>query len=137
MTKSRTARPHIEAPRIGLLTQGTVFNCATAFRYPKKEVFGLTITARCDVAQEKYRLLNYVPIVRLDDWLQVDGLEILLDQERKQQIASIESALNEADISPNLMLSVPISDIISVHFGAEVRDRKSDEDKGKAREAFN
>lgn len=124
VARSRTARPHVEAARIGLLTQGTVFNCATAFRYPMKEVFGLTITARCDVAQEKYRLLNYVPIVRLDDWLQVDGLEILLDQERKQQLGSIKSALIEAELSPNLMMSIPFSEIISVHFGAENRDRK-------------
>lgn len=124
VTRSRTARPHVEAARIGLLTQGTVFNCAMAFRYPKKEVFGLTITARCDVAQEKYRLLNYVPIVRLDDWLQVDGLEILLDQERKQQIGSIKSALIDADLSPNLVLSVPLSEVISVHFSAEGKDRK-------------
>ncbi len=123
--RSRTARPHVEAARIGMLTQGTVFNCATAFRYPKKEVFGLTITARCDVAQEKYRLLNYVPIVRLHDWLQVDGLEILLDQERKQQLGGIKSALIEADLSPNLILSVPLSSIISVSFGAENRDRKA------------
>lgn len=124
VARNRTTRPHVEAARIGLLTQGTIFNCATAFRYPKKEVFGLTITARCDVAQEKYRLLNYVPIVRLDDWLQVDGLEILLDQERKQQLGSIKSALIEADLSPNLMLSVPLSEILSVHFGTESRDRK-------------
>lgn len=108
-----------------MLTQGTVFNCATAFRYSRKEVFGLTITARCDVAQEKYRLLNYVPVVRLDDWLQVDGLEILLDQERKQQLGSIKGALIEADLSPNLMLSVPLPTIISVHFGAENLDRKA------------
>lgn len=122
---SRTVRPHVEAARIGLLTQGTVFNCATAFRYPKKEVFGLTITARCDVAQEKYRLLNYVPIVRLDDWLQVDGLEILLDQERKQQLGSIKNALLDADLSPNLVLSVPLSEVISVHFCGDSKDRKS------------
>lgn len=124
VARSRTARPHVEAARIGLLTQGTVFNCATAFRYPEKEVFGLTITARCDVAQEKYRLLNYVPVVRLDDWLQVDGLEILLDQEGKQQLGSIKSALIDAGLSPNLVLSVPLSEVIAVHFGAESRDRK-------------
>lgn len=123
VARNHTARPHVEAARIGLLTQGTVFNCATAFRYPKKEVFGLTITARCDVAQEKYRLLNYVPVVRLDDWLQVDGLEILLDQERKQQLGGIKSALTDADLSPNLVLSVPLSEVISVHFGAESKDR--------------
>lgn len=124
LARSRTTRPHIESARIGFLTQGTVFNCATAFRYPKKEVFGLTITARCDVAQEKYRLLNYIPIVRLDDWIKVDGLEILLDQEEKQQLGSIKSALIEADISPNLILSVSLSEVISVNFDVDSQNRK-------------
>lgn len=125
VARTRSARPNIEAAQIGLITQGTVFNCAKAFRYQNKEVFGLTITARCDVAQAKYRLLNYVPVVRLDDWLIVDGLEILLDQERKQQLGNIKNALIEADLSPNLMLSVSLADIIAVQFGAKNQDRKT------------
>ena len=121
----RESRPHVEAARLGQLTQGTVFNCAAAFRYPDKQVYGLTITARCDVAQEKYRLLNYVPVVHLGDWLLVDGLEILLETERKEQTGKFKNELGQIGISPNLLLSVSLSEIIEIHFPATTSDRKT------------
>lgn len=122
---SRVSRPHVEAARLGKLTQGTVFNCAAAFRYPGKQVYGLTITARCDVAQEKYRLLNYVPIVRLEDWFLVDGLEIFLENERKEQTGKIKNELDQNGLSPNLLLSVSLFEIINIHFPATASDRKT------------
>lgn len=123
-TKSRQLRPHVEPARLGQLTQGTVFNCAAAFRYPKKQVHGLTITARCDVAQAKYRLLNYVPVVRLEDWFLMDGLEILLENERKDQLGKVKNELSQCDLSANLLLSVSLSEIIDVHFPSNASDRK-------------
>jgi hypothetical protein len=65
--QKQLSRPHVEQAIVGKITQGTIFNCAAAFRYPGKQVFGLAITARCDVAQEKYHLLNYVPVISLRD----------------------------------------------------------------------
>ena len=117
------SRPHVEAARIGKITQGTVFNCAVAFRYPGKQVFGLTITARCDVAQEKYRLLNYVPVVPLRDWLMVDGLEILTEIERKDRNGKIRSELTQNGLSSNLMLSVSLREIIDTHFPEKASEK--------------
>ncbi|MCA1297721.1 hypothetical protein [Stappia indica] len=116
--KNRILRPQIEDAHLGNLTQGTIFSCAKAFRYPGKEVHGLAITARCDVAQEKYRLLNYLPIVRLSDWFLLDGLEILIDRELKDKKGKIINCLKENNLSPNLILSVSISEIVKVHFSS-------------------
>jgi hypothetical protein len=120
-------RPHLEAARIGVLTQGTVFNCATAFRYPEKKVFGVTITARCDVAQSKYRLLNYVPCVSLEDWFIVDGLEILKEREIDDAKNTIKSVLERAKISLSLIDSVPLEAIAEKNFPAH--DRSLDKPK--------
>lgn len=121
----RQTRPHVAPAPLGPITQGTVFNCATAFRYAGKEVFGLTITARCDVAQEKYRLLNYVPTVALDDWLLVDGLDILIRNERKDHNGRIKNELKQAGLSPNLSDSVSLDNIISINFSCPNSDKKT------------
>jgi hypothetical protein len=125
----KSARPHVEVARIGQLTQGTVFNCATAFRYPGKQVYGLTITARCDVAQEKYRLLNYIPVVPLEEWLIIDGLEILMGIEKKEQSGKIKNELKQNNLTPNLLISVPLDDIIETHFPSSDRKNKKTRDR--------
>lgn len=129
MSAQRTTRPHLESAPMGRLTQGTVFNCASAFRYPGKNVLGITITARCDVAQAKYRILNYVPAVPLSDWFQVDGLEILVEQEAATLQNTMNSLLKNAGISPSLVTSVSVPEIISKNFPQN--DRKLDSAKRK------
>lgn len=131
IAQNKNARPHVEAAKIGKITQGTVFNCAMAFRYPGKQVYGLTITARCDVAQEKYRLLNYVPVIPLEEWLLVDGLEILIGIEGKEQIGKIKNELKQNELSPNLLISVPLERIIGTHFPAQATDKKIAKAKGR------
>ena len=77
---------------------------------------GLTITARCDVAQQKYPLLNYLPLVTLQDWLRRDGLDILIEQERSEQAGKLKSILLQAQISPDLPKVVSLEEIAKVHF---------------------
>ena len=60
---------YISAPKLGFLTQGTLFTCAAAEDYGGCNVHGLVITARCDVAQNKAAVFNYLPVVSLDDWV--------------------------------------------------------------------
>jgi hypothetical protein len=50
-------------PTLGLLSQGTIFSCASAEDYPDCLVHGLVITARCDIAQSKVPIFNYLPVV--------------------------------------------------------------------------
>jgi hypothetical protein len=82
-------------------------------------VFGLAITARCDFAQRKFPILNYIPIVRIKDWLRRDGLDILLDQENSDQNGKIKGMLKQAGISNAILDSVPLQKIADVHFRDE------------------
>jgi hypothetical protein len=71
----------IEKPILGQITQGSIFTAATAENYLGHPVWGLCITARCDVAHEtKTQTFNYVPIVRYDDWLLKDGGKLLVEK---------------------------------------------------------
>lgn len=72
---------YIEKPVLGQITQGTIFTAASAENYQLAPVWGLCITARCDMAHEnKIRVFNYVPIVRYEDWLREDGARVLIDR---------------------------------------------------------
>lgn len=113
-------RPHLHRPPYGNITQGTVFCCATAQRYKSCEVHGLAITARCDLAQQKYPVLNYLPVVRLGDWMKRDGLDILIENEYKNQNGQLGSMLRSAKLSPSLLDSVPLEDISNTHFPVDV-----------------
>lgn len=85
---------------------------------------GLTLTARCDIAQKKYRLLNYVPVVEIADWLLTDGLEILILDEQKDLYGRKENLLKEANLSVSLLTAVTLDQIASVHFEPAANDKK-------------
>ncbi|SMO77387.1 hypothetical protein [Ruegeria faecimaris] len=109
-------RPHLKQAKYGDLTQGTVFSCASASRYNGCEVHGLAITARCDFAQRKFPVLNYVPVVELQDWVRRDGLDILVDQELNDQRGQLVRMLKQAQVSEALLQAVPHREIAETHF---------------------
>ena len=113
-------RLNLIQPILGELTQGSVFCCASASRYKDKPVLGLTITARCDVAHKKYPVLNFLPVVRLSDWLLEDGLDILLANVLHEQNQSIRSFLKQANLSPSLTFAIPLTEISKQHFPLDV-----------------
>ena len=79
--KNENAVMYIEKPVLGQITQGTIFTAVTAESYSDVPVWGLCITARCDVAHEnKTRVFNYLPIVRYEDWILEDGAYILIER---------------------------------------------------------
>jgi hypothetical protein len=59
----------IAYPQRGAMTQGTIFSCAVAEDYRACTTRGLIITARCDVANDKVRTYNYLPVVPFSDWI--------------------------------------------------------------------
>lgn len=124
------ARPHLHHPKYGKVTQGSVFCCAKAHRYSGCEVFGLTITARCDVAQSKYPVLNYLPVVCLKDWLLRDGLDILVEQEHNEQMGTLKSMLRQEEVSESILISVPLEKVAETHFpleGVPAKQKKAGE----------
>lgn len=112
-------RPNLLPAIYGTITQGTVFSCAQAPRYAGCEVHGLTITARCDVAQQKYPVLNYLPLVKLKDWLRRDGLDILVEQEKRQQDGNLKAMLRQANLSDALATVITLEEIEKTHFPAD------------------
>lgn len=95
----------IERPILGRLTQGCIFTCATAENYSECAVYGFVITARCDVEQAKSTVLNYLPIVPLASWLEVDGSDILLSRLAADGAGALKNAMDEAKIPEALLLS--------------------------------
>lgn len=100
-----------------------MFSCATASRYDACEVHGVTITARCDVAQQKYPVLNYLPLVKLSDWLRRDGLDMLLEIERRNMNGKLKGMLKQAQLSESLPIVVSLEQIAEVHFPLEAGNK--------------
>ena len=90
-------------PVMGRLDQGLIFTCGRAEDFLSHEVFGVTITARCDIAQDKADKYSYLPIVRLRDWWHVDGCRILSGRARHQQFTSLRQNLRHAGLSESIL----------------------------------
>jgi hypothetical protein len=90
-------------PVLGQLGQGVVFSCARAEDYPACPVYGLTITARCDIAQDKAKIYSYLPIVSLRDWWHHDGAGLLIDRARRQLMGALRSCLRDSAFAENIL----------------------------------
>lgn len=104
-----------DLPRQDEFTQGTIFSCATAENYPTQIVNGLVITARCDAAQNKAPIYNYVPVVALTDWIVADGGQIALERAIADCENNLKNVLVNAGISTSLLSSKTPEEIHDVH----------------------
>lgn len=107
---------YISDPVFGRVTQGTIFNCAIAERYLTGRVCGVVITARCDLAQDKSAVVNYLPIVPLSDWLHLDGSEIIFERAQKDTREQITRFLRSNQIAESVLLSQSLSQIRNSFF---------------------
>lgn len=57
----------------GTLDQGDIVAGLSARGYEHEQTFGVIVTARCDLANDKVDIVNYVPVVPLRAWFDVDG----------------------------------------------------------------
>lgn len=106
----------IMRPLLGQLNQGALFTCAQAARYAPYPVLGLVLTARCDLAQNKFPVLNYLPVVSLDAWMCVDGCDILHSRAHSDIYSSLHNALDNAGISRSVLNSKSPRDILHAVF---------------------
>lgn len=98
------------------MTQGTFFTCAQASSYGGREVLGFVITARCDIDQDKFPILNYLPVVSLNDWIEVDGFDILLSRVNSENLGSLLNLLDANSIPRSLLNSQSFKDIAEAFF---------------------
>jgi hypothetical protein len=93
----------IAYPRKGPMTQGTIFTCAVAGDYLGCSTYGLVLTARCDIAHDKVRVHNYLPIVSLNDWLHRDGRIILAQRFMSEVAGAMRGALKDGGFAPSIL----------------------------------
>lgn len=87
----------------GEFVQGTIFTCGLSDSYPDDDVHGMLITARCDTAQGKTSVYNYIPLVPVESWLLKDGLEIIAKRSLANELAGIKSALKDAGMTHTIL----------------------------------
>lgn len=102
----------IEIPKSPGLTQGTIFTCACAEDYPGQEVYGIIITARCDLAQGKAPVINYLPVVPLSSWLLNDGLLLLKDRFLREIEGKIKNCIRDLGWKDSIFDQIDLSQII-------------------------
>lgn len=124
-SSTQRTRPRLRGATYGRLTQGSIFCCAVAGRYPNSNVYGVVITARCDLAQDKYPVLNYLPVIPLRDWLRQDGLDILVENELASINGQVRGELKQANLSERLLDAVTIAEIAEKNFSLGTGDKAS------------
>jgi hypothetical protein len=115
---------HLTAARHGVITQGTIFSCATAEDYTGCQVHGLVITARCDIAQTKAAVFNYLPVVTLDDWIHRDGRLLLCERIGKNIEGRMRACLRAAGHSESIMITERPEAILRTLFPAATPEKE-------------
>lgn len=109
----------IEESKIGQITQGSIFNGAKSSAYPNnKDIYGVIITPRCDIAHKNVPLYYYLPAVRLSDWLKVDFPPIYLskiEKDVKQNLIDTLYKLKESTSIVDKFKAADVENIIRKH----------------------
>jgi hypothetical protein len=87
----------------GEFVQGTIFTCGLSASYPDVPALGMLITARCDTAQDKAEVYNYVPIVPVEAWIKKDALEIVAKRALANGLGGMNSALSDAGMAQSII----------------------------------
>lgn len=112
----------------GEFVQGTIFTCGQSDYYPNISALGLLITARCDTAQDKAEVYNYIPIVPIEAWIEKDGLELVAKRALANEVGSIKRALADAGMASSIADFVDYDTILT-----ELRVGTSKQDKAIAK----
>lgn len=118
----------VDRPVLGQITQGTFFSAAKAENYPIDPVWGLCITARCDVAHEnKTQVFNYVPVVRYEDWLLADGGRLLIERIHSDLLNDAKNCIKAINRSPSVLDAYSPKEVFDRLFtsGADKSDKNA------------
>ncbi len=112
----------------GEFVQGTIFTCGLSDSYPAVAALGLLITARCDTAQDKTDVYNYVPVIPVEAWIERDGFELVAKRALANELGKMKSALTDAGMAHSIIEFVEHEAIL-----AELNVGTSRQDKAVAK----
>lgn len=120
----------VSEPRMGRITQGTIFCGGYAEDYPGLPVWGVIITARCDTTHEKTPIVNYLPVVTMEDWLLGHGGMLSIDREAAEVSNRFKNLLLKRQLSASLLEVHSPDDIAKLHFPvpAELGNQKANKE---------
>jgi hypothetical protein len=128
----------ISEPRMGRITQGTIFCGGYAEDYSGLPVWGLIITARCDTTHEKTPIVNYLPVVKIEDWLFGHGGILSIDRETAEVSNRFKNLLAKRQLSGSLLDVHPPDEIAKLHFSmpAQLGNQKAQKEARDAEVAI-
>jgi hypothetical protein len=130
----------IALPRPQRITQGTVFCGALAEDYISVPVWGIVITARCDTVHEKTPIVNYLPAVRIEDWIHRHGGLAVIDRALSDALNRFTVMLDKRELSASLMEVHSPTEIAKVHFASPpnpLENKKTEKEAKEALQALN
>ena len=82
------------------LTQGTVITSIRSQKYKNQSCYGIIISARCDIANNKISKIYYLEAVSLEDWIVSEtGFKMITKSTLGNINSQIESILKKANLS--------------------------------------
>lgn len=115
----------VDWPLRGRLQQGMIFSNCLVPGYGSCEGWGLVITARCDLANQKVSVLNYLPVVRFEDWVKEDGRSVLLARAEAEEEASVVKLLKDLNVPESVLLGTKLPEVLArLLDGLESKQRK-------------
>lgn len=100
--------------KINEIQQGTIINGCVAEKYGQKDVFGIIVTPRCDIENEKVPTIHYLPIVSFEDWIKEDFKEIFYSRTRKHIYGNLKSQCKNFGLSDSIIDNLSQEQIINV-----------------------
>ena len=124
----------IAKPRLGRLTQGSIFCGAFAEDYQRVPVWGIVITARCDTTHDKTPIVNYLPLVRIEDWLERHGWLLVLDRAYAELRNRFHNLLSQRGLSTSLTEVHDVEYLAKVHFAERQNATESKKTEKEAKD---
>jgi hypothetical protein len=99
-------------PKANSIEQGSIFSCARAPSLPHCQSWGIVMTARCDLEHRKNSAVNYLPIIRFQDYLTTDFVQTIARRSIKQNESDIHKALKQKEVTDGCLSTYPLRTII-------------------------
>lgn len=97
------------------IQQGVIFNGCIADEYMESDVYGIIITPRCDIENKKIKTIHYLPIIKLQDWINLDFIRIFQKEYRNNLKGKMLSLFKQHKISTSLFeIGISKEDILKV-----------------------